>query len=347
MPTFNFDDGTALASTASQASMTLTVPEDGVNFTFSVTNAHPTFDLISYSPTPDTVFMSNGSVFAGTVFTIDATGAGQTQFMGNATTPVAISVAAFNGNYQVRFIDDGGTATVTKTIVAGTGLIYNTVTAIGQFSEIQFTPSQGFDQLSINSLQVAAINCFCADTHIATPDGERLVQDLVPGDRILTANGSESTVKWLGKQEIDTRLNHPADVNPVCIEAGALADGVPARDLYISGGHALEIDGILYNAGALVNGRSITWVKDMPRSGFEYFHIDTGAHELIVAENCAVESYLDVGDLGSFENAAERPEGLEFAELDMLRVSSARIVPERVATRLLERAGGRMDEEAA
>ena len=47
---------------------------------------------------------------------------------------------------------------------------------------------------------------------------------------------------------------------PVCISAGALGNGLPQRDLYLSANHAMVMGDMLVNAGAMVNGDTIRFV---------------------------------------------------------------------------------------
>ncbi len=178
------------------------------------------------------------------------------------------------------------------------------------------------------------VSCFCAGTRIATADGAVAVELLQPGDKVRTAGGGETTVRWLGQQEVAPRLRHPATVNPICISAGALAEGLPTRDLYVSPDHAVEIDGMLINAILLINGRSIYQVASMPLDGFTYYHVETDRHELILAEGCPAESYLDIPDRSSFVNGAERADAPVIREMARLRISSKRLLPDAIKTRL-------------
>ena len=153
---------------------------------------------------------------------------------------------------------------------------------------------------------------------IATPAGHVVLAHLrrgsvavAPGDRVLTADGGISTVQWLGEQPVETSLSNPSKVNPIRIRAGALAENVPARDLLVSPDHAIGIDGYLVNASALINGSSITREARMPTDGFTYFHVETGTHELLLAEGCAAESYVDFVGRDGFVNGAERTEAVD------------------------------------
>lgn len=136
---------------------------------------------------------------------------------------------------------------------------------IGKFSEIRFSTSasQISKFIEIDELNTT-LSCFCAGTRFATRMGTTIVEELAVGDKILTAEGGETTVRWVGKQFIDPKLMHPSITNPICIRAGALGEGVPKRDLFLSQDHAIEIGVMLITAGALVNGQTIYQVPKMP-----------------------------------------------------------------------------------
>ena len=158
------------------------------------------------------------------------------------------------------------------------------------------------------------------------------VEDLTVGTKLRTADGGTTTVKWLGEMPIDTRLVHPARANPVCITAGALGDGLPKQDLRLSPDHAIEIDGVLYNAGALVNGTTIYQERGKLPDGFTYYHIETVAHELLLAEGVPAESFVDYAGREAFDNGDEVRGPI--AEMDLPRISAARHVPAHLRERL-------------
>jgi hypothetical protein len=94
---------------------------------------------------------------------------------------------------------------------------------------------------------------------------------------------------------------HPAPetVWPVRVAAGAFGEGRPVRDLYLSPDHAVFVDGVLVPVRCLINGGTIRRVV-VP--AVTYYHVELPEHDVILAEDLAVESYLDVGDWGNFED---------------------------------------------
>ncbi|MBC9209812.1 Hint domain-containing protein [Roseomonas aerophila] len=183
--------------------------------------------------------------------------------------------------------------------------------------------------------------CFLEGTLIATPSGQVCVETLRIGDTILTQDGKVVPVRWLGRRAVFSRFAPPVQAYPIRIRQGALSENIPARDLYLSPGHALLVDGVLCQAGALVNGTSITRVSE-PDEQFTYWHIETEDHTLIMAEGAPAETFVDNVTRRRFDNFAEYqavfPEERAIAELDYPRALSARQVPPAIRVRLAERA---------
>ena len=175
--------------------------------------------------------------------------------------------------------------------------------------------------------------CFYPGTGIATPDGEVPVEALQAGDLVLTANGAKP-VRWVGQSHVHTRFADPLRSLPIRIKAGALGNGLPVRDLLLSPDHAVFIDGILVQAGALVNGTSIVREQDVPEQ-FTYYHVEMATHELLLAEGVPAESFVDNVDRMHFHNWDEREAPAEaIEEMPYPRAKSHRQVPMAIRCRL-------------
>lgn len=88
------------------------------------------------------------------------------------------------------------------------------------------------------------------------------------------------------------------------VRQGALAPGVPHRDLRITKGHSLFVDGVLIPAEFLVNHRSILW-DDHARE-VEFYHIELPRHDVLLADGAAAETYRDDGNRALFHNTNSR-----------------------------------------
>jgi hypothetical protein len=143
-----------------------------------------------------------------------------------------------------------------------------------------------------------ALACYVRGTRIATPRGAVAIETLRPGDDVLTASGAARQIRWLGHRAIDcTAHPDPASVWPVLVREDAFAPGVPVADLWLSPEHAVAIDGALVPVERLCNGRTVLQVR---RPEVEYWHLELGSHDLVLAEGLAAESYLDTGNRGGF-----------------------------------------------
>ena len=188
------------------------------------------------------------------------------------------------------------------------------------------------------------VTCFCPGTRILTTRGEVAVEELATDDAIVLAEPGAPALplRWLGRQTIATRFADPLRVAPIRIRAGALGKNQPHRDLRVSPDHALLVDGVFVQAGALVNGVSILRDDaDLP-DRIVYFHVELPRHALLLAEGAAAESFIDNVDRLAFDNW-EAHEALEdtpapLREMTHPRAKSHRQVPRALRERLLARA---------
>jgi hypothetical protein len=183
--------------------------------------------------------------------------------------------------------------------------------------------------------------CFLAGTLIATPAGEVPVETLAPGDLVLTADGRAVPVRFLGRQTVDTRFSPAWRCHPVRIAAGALAENVPARDLFVSPDHAIVLDGILIFASALTNGTTIRQVPP-PAERFVIYSIETERHEVILAEGCPAETFMDHVPRRWWDNYEEYralyPDEPMIEESPLPHAKSHRQVPAEIHARIAARA---------
>ncbi len=152
--------------------------------------------------------------------------------------------------------------------------------------------------------------CLLAGTRVLTPNGEVPVEALKIGDLVVTRDGTTRDIRWIGRVvfERDGAEPWPEPTRPVRIAKDAIGVGVPHRDLFLSRGHLLYLNGVLIPAGDLVNGRTIT-VAHPDTDRLEYFHIELDRHDVLLAEGLPCESLLASAEgRGTFGNAGDHPD---------------------------------------
>jgi len=142
--------------------------------------------------------------------------------------------------------------------------------------------------------------CFCANTLISTPSGERPVQTLAVGDMVTTHRGTARRIVWVGTGKVLATRGRRNAATPVIVRKGALASGVPNHDLRVTKGHSLYLDNVLIPVEYLVNHRSIIW--DDRAQEVELYHIELETHDVLVANGAPAESYRDDGNRWLFHN---------------------------------------------
>ncbi len=290
-----------------------------------------TKDAVSFGAAGGTVIVDPGAVFSGSiaatsaldVIAFQAPSAGSSislssafgsggsfDFSSVSSITVEANVAqlasgeAISGLTQGDTIKLDGFAATAETFVAGTGLVLSngsssvTLDIQGSFTTSDFTVT---DPPAITTIAVNANPCFAAGTKILTEHGQVAVESLNVGDNLLLQPGKIAPIIWIGRRRINiSRHRRPEWVNPILIAADAIADGVPANDLYVSPDHAIALEGNLIPAKILLNGSSIRQVN---RRSITYYHIELAEHAILYANGCPAESYLETGNRGAFDNS--------------------------------------------
>ncbi len=165
---------------------------------------------------------------------------------------------------------------------------------------VEITPITGAGSDGLNP-QDFVVACFASGTRICTDRGEVAVEALRVGDALPTLRGGGlRPVRWIGHRDLRcSRHSRPAELWPVRIRAGAIAPGVPHRDLLLSPEHAIYLRGVLVPVRCLLDGGSI---EQIPCDAVTYWHVELDAHDIILAEGLPTESYLDTGNRHAFAN---------------------------------------------
>ena len=200
-----------------------------------------------------------------------------------------------------------------------------------------------FNEVGDNISENYFIPCFLPGTLIATPNGERRIEELAAGDIILSISGGGENlpipVKWIGRRVVSTFFGPAERLMPVRFAAGSLGDGIPHTDLTVTADHAILVDGVLCQAETLVNGTTVTRVP-LSEYGekFTVYHLETERHEILLANGAPAETFIDNASRRAFDNYAEfevlyGANPPEMVELPHPRACNARHLPARIRTR--------------
>lgn len=165
---------------------------------------------------------------------------------------------------------------------------------------------------------VNQVPCFVSGTLIATPEGERAVESLEPGDLVLTHDNGPQPVRWIGRREVAAE----GPLAPIRIAANSFGKH---RDLLVSPQHRVLIRDavaellfgeteVLVSAKDLINDRN---VRPVAGGTVEYVHILFDEHQVVFSEGLATESFLPGPHVTSgFEQAVVDEIRSIFPELD-------------------------------
>jgi Hint domain len=141
--------------------------------------------------------------------------------------------------------------------------------------------------------------CFSRGTEISTPSGRRLVQDLRPGDTVLTDDGRSVTIAWIGMSRYGRSQAAREDrLRPVRVRAHAFGPGMPERELVLSPQHRIVVEGsrceLFFGAERVfVVARHLPAafaISPEPEEDVEYYHILLETHDILIANGMPAES---------------------------------------------------------
>jgi hypothetical protein len=299
----------------------------------------------------ETISVSHGSVVvADDPVSLNGTSGDQLfAFTGSIGSPNYLAgVNANNSDWETSLTFDSTTLSVLPSgLVDGVSAMHQTTEVDNMFysgPSTFATPAAGLaaindfsnwtssDGALVNSGPTSFLFCFVAGTLITSATGDRAVEGLEIGDLIITQDGRRVPVKWIGRQTVSTRFGPAERLMPVRFAAGSLGEGLPHTDLTVTADHGMLVEGVICHAGALVNGTTITRVP-LTEMGEQYvvYHIETEAHEIILANGAPAETFIDNVSRRAFDNFAEFDalygDVPEMDELDYPRAMSARQVP--------------------
>lgn len=144
------------------------------------------------------------------------------------------------------------------------------------------------------------IPCFTPGTRIATPKGERPVETLQVGDRVITRDNGIQEIRWVGARKMSgEELESAEHLKPVLIRQGALGNNLPERDMMVSPNHRVLVANdktALYfeEREVLVAAKHLTGldgVDIVTVSGTTYIHVMFDHHEVILSDGAWTESF--------------------------------------------------------
>lgn len=199
----------------------------------------------------------------------------------------------------------GGTIEVYRVEVDGTlvGFITSEPLEAGvtySFSTSNVTPSNAPDTTDPTAL--IDVPCFTRGTLIDTGAGQTAVEELQVGDHVATVDNGLQPIVWIGKTRFTReQLQASPNLYPIRMRQGALGQGLPARDLWVSRQHRMMVtskiaqrmfgvDAVLVSASKLTEVAGIAF--DHTVDEVEYYHILLARHEVVLAEGAPAESFF-------------------------------------------------------
>lgn len=251
----SYDSTLLIAAESGQAA--LIAEDDEVNVAPGETR---TFDVLANDSGP-----SGGTIYISHV---------------NGVEVAAGDVITLSTGQEITLNADGTFTVQADADLETVNFSYTVANSVGNLSDTAY--------VTINS-----VPCFVAGTLVETPCGMVPVEDLSPGDLVLTRDCGAQPLRWIGQRRVSAR-GHLA---PIRFEAGAYGDH---NEIWLSPQHRVLFQDalaellfgeteVLVAAKDLVNDQSVRRVEG---GDVTYVHLLFDRHQVIYTEGLATESYL-------------------------------------------------------
>ncbi|WP_422053593.1 Hint domain-containing protein [Shimia sp.] len=142
--------------------------------------------------------------------------------------------------------------------------------------------------------------CFTPGTQILTPQGDRPIEDLEVGDKVVTRDNGALTVNWIGRKNLTRQdLERNPQHCPILIMEGSLGNHLPDRDTWVSPQHRVLFSSanaqlFFEEHEVLVAAHHLTELEGVERAECEqvtYIHLMFDEHELVLSNGFWSESF--------------------------------------------------------
>ncbi|WP_394707390.1 Hint domain-containing protein [uncultured Celeribacter sp.] len=234
-------------------------------------------DIIEGGAGDDTIYAGGGDTITG----------------GTGNDTIIIDPSQLDGNaINIIGSEDAGDGDTDVLDLSGLGVDWSTRPITYDENDPESGSLTLADGTVITFSNIETVICFGKGTRIATPYGARTVEDLKPGDLVLTMDNGVQPLRWVGARQVPAMGRFA----PIEIKAGALNND---RDLIVSPQHRMLLNSwrseVLFGtsevfaaAKHLVNG---TTIREAQGGMVTYYHLMFDRHEVIFAEGAASESF--------------------------------------------------------
>ncbi|NPD15791.1 Hint domain-containing protein [Xinfangfangia sp. D13-10-4-6] len=183
----------------------------------------------------------------------------------------------------------------------------------GLISSIPLSPGQSIHILSSRTTDTAALPyahydggetapCFTPGTLITTNQGDLPVENLRPGDRVLTRDHGFQVLRWVGRRIFTAQetAENPR-ILPITLCRGVLGNDMPSQDLVVSPQHRILLRSEVVkryfgSSEALVPAKKLLGLpgvsQGLPGTPVTYLHLLFDEHEVVLSNEAWTESLM-------------------------------------------------------